>query len=337
MAQSDQVVQNATFPSVRADINDNLAALYSQSSGNSAPTVTVAFQPWIDTSSSPPTWKVRNGSNSAWITIGILDPAQFQVNGLISGVNAIINGNPIINQRGYASGTATTTANQYTLDRWKVVTSGQSITWTDSGNVRTVTAPAGGVEQVIEGINLITGTYTLNWTGTASATIAGTSVAKGGNVSITGGTDTTVRFSSGTFSLVQFESGTAVTPFERRSYGQELALCQRYFETSYPPGVAPGTATSATGWGGISLNAGDLYNSYTPTSFHVKKRASPTMIGYAGSNGVQGQLYNVSLAANQGNIGFRFVSDCGYTMYCSNNAMTAANAFAANYSADAEL
>ena len=81
MAQSDQTVQNATFPSVRADINDNLAALYSQSSGNSAPAVTVAFQPWIDTSSSPPVWKVRNGSNSAWITVGVLDPAGFSSNG----------------------------------------------------------------------------------------------------------------------------------------------------------------------------------------------------------------------------------------------------------------
>jgi len=88
MAQSDQVVQNATFPSVRADINDNLAALYSQSSGNSAPSVTVAFQPWVDTSSSPPVWKVRNGSNTAWITIGVLDPAGFNA----GGVTAIANG-----------------------------------------------------------------------------------------------------------------------------------------------------------------------------------------------------------------------------------------------------
>jgi hypothetical protein len=88
MAQSDQVVQNATFPSVRADINDNLAALYSQSSGNSAPTVTVAFQPWVDTSSSPPVWKVRNASNSAWITVGILDPAGFNA----GGITAIANG-----------------------------------------------------------------------------------------------------------------------------------------------------------------------------------------------------------------------------------------------------
>ena len=148
--------------------------------------------------------------------------------------NAIINGNPIINQRGYVSGTATSGANQYTLDRWRVVTSGQSITWTDSGNVRTVTAPAGGLEQVIEGINLITGTYTLSWTGTATATVAGNAVANGGNVSITGGTNTTLRFSSGTVSLVQFEPGTVATPFERRSYGQELALCQRYFTIRNP-------------------------------------------------------------------------------------------------------
>jgi len=82
MAQSDQVVQNATFPSVRADINDNLAALFSQSSGNSAPTVTVAYQPWVDTSSSPPVWKVRNGSNTAWISVGLLDPAGFNAGGI---------------------------------------------------------------------------------------------------------------------------------------------------------------------------------------------------------------------------------------------------------------
>jgi len=88
MAQSDQTVQNATFPSVRADINDNLAALFSQSSGSSAPSVTVAFQPWVDNSSSPPVWKVRNGSNTAWITVGVLDPAGFNA----GGVTAIANG-----------------------------------------------------------------------------------------------------------------------------------------------------------------------------------------------------------------------------------------------------
>ncbi len=57
MAQADQTVQNATFPTVRADINNNLAALFTDSSGATAPTVTVAFQDWIDTSGANPLWK----------------------------------------------------------------------------------------------------------------------------------------------------------------------------------------------------------------------------------------------------------------------------------------
>jgi hypothetical protein len=69
MAQADQSVQNATFPTIRADINDNLAALFSDSSGNGAPTVTVAFQDWIDTSAADAVWKKRNAANNAWLTV----------------------------------------------------------------------------------------------------------------------------------------------------------------------------------------------------------------------------------------------------------------------------
>ena len=86
--QSDQTIQNATFPNVRSDINDNLEALFTQSSGSSEPTTKVAFQPWVDTSSSPPVWKIRNAANSAWITVGVLDPSNFQV----GGVTPIANG-----------------------------------------------------------------------------------------------------------------------------------------------------------------------------------------------------------------------------------------------------
>jgi hypothetical protein len=72
MAQADQTVQNATFPTVRADINNNLAALFSANSGNTAPSVTVAFQDWIDTSGANPLWKKRNAANNAWITLGTI-------------------------------------------------------------------------------------------------------------------------------------------------------------------------------------------------------------------------------------------------------------------------
>lgn len=82
MAQSDQVVGNASFPTVRADINDNLAALFTQSSGQSEPSVMAANQTWVDTSVDPPLWKVRDASNNQWITVGSLSTGGFAVGGV---------------------------------------------------------------------------------------------------------------------------------------------------------------------------------------------------------------------------------------------------------------
>lgn len=194
--------------------------------------------------------------------------------------NALINANPIINQRGYVSGTATATANQYTLDRWRVATSGQSISWSDSGNVRTVTAPAGGVEQVIEGLNLVTGNYTLNWTGTASATVAGVAVTKGGIVSLAGGSDTVVRFSGGTFSQAQLEPGTNATQLERRPYGHELALCQRYFQRG-----------ASYGWGYASDVAPWVPQRASNCFFTCQMRVAPTITFLTGSGVNTGGQY----------------------------------------------
>lgn len=148
----------------------------------------------------------------------------------VYGRNLIINGSGRINQRGYTSGTATSGANEYTLDRWRVVTSGQNLSFTGNDAGRVMTAPAGGAEQVIEGANIAGGTYVLNWTGTATATVGGASVSKGGTFTLTANTNATVRFTGGTFSEVQLEPGSVATPFEFRSYGQELALCHRYYQ-----------------------------------------------------------------------------------------------------------
>jgi len=81
MAQADQTVQNATFPTVRADINNNLAALFSANSGNTPPSVTVAFQDWIDTSGADPVWKKRNAANNAWVTIATIDGNEILFSG----------------------------------------------------------------------------------------------------------------------------------------------------------------------------------------------------------------------------------------------------------------
>lgn len=153
-------------------------------------------------------------------------------NGQLAGMrNKIINGAFGINQRNYVSGAATT-AGQYTLDRWKVTGTG-GITFSTANNKTTVTIPSGQtLQQVIEGLNLQTGTYVLSWEGTAQGRIAGGTYGASGSVtaSITGGVNTTIEFNAGTVANVQFELGIIATPFEHRPYGAELAMCQRYFE-----------------------------------------------------------------------------------------------------------
>jgi len=80
----------------------------------------------------------------------------------------------------------------------------------------------------------------------------------------------------------QLEIGSTATPFERRLYGQELANCQRYFETGYPIGTAP--ANGAIGYfDGGSLGT-TAYATNTlrsmPFQFCVEKRAAPTITLY---------------------------------------------------------
>lgn len=137
----------------------------------------------------------------------------------------------VVNQRSYVSGAVTTVANQLTLDRWKVVTSGQKLLFTASGNSFIVTAPAGGIAQVIEDIDVEGGTYCLAWTGTATATVNGASVANGGNFALPAKTNATVVFSGGTLQYPQLEIGTAPTETEQRPFVVEMLLCSRFYTT----------------------------------------------------------------------------------------------------------
>lgn len=143
--------------------------------------------------------------------------------------NLLINPLFNINQRNYTSGTNTTSANQYTVDRWRVVTSGQNLQLFANGSGFEVLAPAGGVEQVVEGLNIHVATHTLSWTGNATATVDGNPVSNGGQVTLTPGTNATIRFSDGYVLSPQLEPGSKKTPMWPRPYGIELTLCHRYY------------------------------------------------------------------------------------------------------------
>ena len=67
MAQADGVVANASGAAVRADINDQLAAVFTNHSGATAPATTYAFQSFVDTSANE--IKIRNSANSAFISL----------------------------------------------------------------------------------------------------------------------------------------------------------------------------------------------------------------------------------------------------------------------------
>jgi hypothetical protein len=63
---------------------------------------------------------------------------------------------------------------------------------------------------------------------------------------------------------VQLEAGDTATPFEHRSYGQELALCQRYYE------IFLGQIDSAFNPSVVSTNYGTWF-------FKTEKRTTPTI------------------------------------------------------------
>lgn len=216
--------------------------------------------------------KLSSANSSEWMTwFSLLQRQVGQLDTNRKHINRIINGNFPINQRVYISGAATT-AGQYTLDRWKVTGTG-GITFATTANKTVVTIPSGqALQQVIEGLNLSTGTYVLSWEGTAQGKIgAGLLGASGITGAITGGTNTTIEFAPGTVANVQLELGEVATPFEYRM--DELALCQRYYQSLH-------VVFASLLFGGTTQA--------NQRTFVVTMRATPTIVSspLAGTGGV---------------------------------------------------
>jgi hypothetical protein len=154
----------------------------------------------------------------------------------------------------------------------------------------------------------------------AGATVSGTAGAwsASGFRSATGATSV-VGTSGATFYItgVQLEKGSVATPFEFRSIGQELALCQRYFEA----------VSVACGYG-IVVNSSFAPNVTRLIKLDGVKRASPTVTIVVTS------IDNA--AAGNGSIPYAnassFVHNSG-----ANNTSFPYNSISIAYSASAEL
>jgi len=71
MAQADGNCANASGSAFRSDLNNQLSALFTTSSGATAPATTFAYQLWADTTAN--LLKIRNSSNTDWVTLRGLD------------------------------------------------------------------------------------------------------------------------------------------------------------------------------------------------------------------------------------------------------------------------
>jgi len=149
--------------------------------------------------------------------------------------------------------------------------------------------------------------------GTANAWASAGYVGATGAVNVVGTSGATF-YTTG----VQLEVGDTATPFEHRSYGDELARCQRYYKE----------------WSGNIETAGRTKNGTTTCDFALEMRATPTVTfgtTYAYCNNIGYQITAIVANSSQGNLATT------HTSFSSTNVGDAASVFLGNLKVDAEL
>ena len=171
------------------------------------------------------------------------------------------------------------------------------------------------------------------FSGTAGAWAASNIWAPTGAVSVVGTSGATFYLTG-----VQLEAGSVATPFERRPYGTELALCQRYFEKSYNIGTAPGstvTASRVTTAG----NAGAVTTGYIEgyLGWKVNKRSAPTVTIYdmAGTSAKCTRLSTGIGTSDNQTVATSVEGETGCAVFSSGSA--SGNCLQLHYTASSEL
>lgn len=141
---------------------------------------------------------------------------------------------------------------------------------------------------------------------------------------------------------VQLEKGSIATPFGRRPIGQELALCQRYYNTSIAEGY---TATNfpimgTTGAGGIifTCSQGSTNDIFGNIQYPVAMRSTPSISIYSGNNRTSGAIRDMVTGSDltPSNVGPQSGQNKNFT-YISGLTATANRHYGFHYIASAEF
>jgi hypothetical protein len=129
---------------------------------------------------------------------------------------------------------------------------------------------------------------------------------------------------------IQLEVGSVATPFEHRSYGEELALCERYYQQSYANGTAPGTVTNVNRQNFWRMGTGTY--AQTPVYLSTRMRSSPTTAVYSPATGAASKVDSVT----DKSAGTQVASEKMFQLYVSGSLSNTQNTFY-HWTADAEL
>jgi hypothetical protein len=176
------------------------------------------------------------------------------------------------------------------------------------------------------------------------STNSGTSGAWTGTSNIYGVTGATnvVGTNGATFYItgVQLEKGSTATSFDYRSYGTELALCQRYYEKTYDQSVVPATNTGVDSNGAFVYRQSGLTNATqlirSNQTFAVAKRTAPTMTLYS-TDGTSGCVRDRANSANTTSQGTQNTGQRQFGLEAQTTAATTGVFFEGHWTASAEL
>ena len=130
---------------------------------------------------------------------------------------------------------------------------------------------------------------------------------------------------------IQLEVGSIAGDFEHLSFGEELALCYRYYQKSYNYGSAPGSSINTPYQAKIQ---GQGYHFFTPT-YPVRMRAQPTLTTYSnGSSGASAKMYNSSTSSDINSSATSY--EYGHLVHNA-SSVSAGHNVGYHYTADAEL